>query len=325
MRQSKSQKFRLGLFVVISTFLLIITLYFVGNKQNIFGKTFKISAVFNNVNGLMLGNNVRYSGINVGTVKKIEMINDTTICVDMIIEDKILPHLKKNAIAAISSDGLVGSMVINIVPNKETEAQLQPGDTIKSFSKISTDNILSSLNTTGDNAALLTADLLETVKTINSGKGTLGKLISDEGMAIDLKETITALKNASFEASNVIKNMNKIISSVNYDNSLAAVFLSDSLAATKMKTIINNLEKSSIGIDSVISNIDEVTAQFKNGKGALNYILNDTILVKNIDSTMINIKKGSVKLNEDLEALKHNFLFRRYFRKLEKEQKKNNN
>ena len=119
MKKSNSQKISLGLFIILSTLFLIMALYYIGNRQNLFGKTFKISAVFNNVNGLILGNNVRYSGINVGTVKNINMINDTTICVDMIIEDKFLKHLKKNVVAGISSDGLVGSMVINIAPKKD--------------------------------------------------------------------------------------------------------------------------------------------------------------------------------------------------------------
>ena len=142
MKQSSAYKFNLGLFVIISTTILVIALYFVGNRQNLFGKTFKISAIFNNVNGLQLGNNVRYSGINVGTVKNIVMINDTTICVDMIIESSINKHIKKNAVAAIGSDGLVGSMLVNIAPGKESSEIVKEGDTIGSYSKISTDDIL---------------------------------------------------------------------------------------------------------------------------------------------------------------------------------------
>ena len=126
MKQSSAYKFNLGLFVIISTTILVIALYFVGNRQNLFGKTFKISAIFNNVNGLQLGNNVRYSGINVGTVKNIVMINDTTICVDMIIESSINKHIKKNAVAAIGSDGLVGSMLVNIAPGKESSEIIRP-------------------------------------------------------------------------------------------------------------------------------------------------------------------------------------------------------
>ena len=325
MQQTKTQKFKLGLFIIVSTLLLIIALYFIGNKQNIFGKTFRISAVFNNVNGLQLGNNVRYSGINVGTVKSIEMINDTTICVDMIVEDKILQHLKKNALAAISSDGLVGSMIINIVPVKESSEALMSGDTIKSFSKISTSDMMSTLNTTNENAALLTSDLLKITTEVNQGKGTLGMLINDQSLALNIKETFLTLKSASISASETIDKLNKIINSVNYNESVAAVLLSDSISAKKMKSIIQNLDYSSSKIDSVLTNINNVVLGIKSGDGALNYIINDTVFVKNIDSTMMNLKDGSTLLNENLKALKHNFLFRGYFKKLEKKKLKENN
>jgi len=322
MKNPNSKKIYLGIFVILSTLILIITLYFVGNKQNLFGKTFRISAVFNNVNGLQLGNNVRFSGINVGTVKGIEMINDTTICVNMIVEDEILKHLKKNAVAAIGSDGLVGSMIINIVPNKNSSNPLVSGDTIKSYSKISTSDMMSTLNTTNENAAILTSDLLKITSTINSGKGTLGLLIKDSAMAHNLKQTIFNLENASANASKTIQELNKIITSINYEKSFAAVLLSDSISANKMRSIISNLDKSSYGIDSVITNLNSYILDIKNGNGTLNYLINDTILIKNIDTTIINIKKGSILLNEDLEALKHNFLTKGYFKKIEKEKRK---
>jgi len=323
MKKSSSQKISLGLFVILSTIILIIALYFIGNRQNLFGKTFKISAVFNNVNGLILGNNVRYSGINVGTVKNINMINDTTICVDMIIEEKFLIHIKKNAVAGISSDGLVGSMVINIAPEKAFAEPLIPGDTIKSYSKISTNDMLETLNTTNDNISLLTSDLLKITTNIQKGDGTLAMLINDPELASGLKNTISNLQTASRSASNSLTEFNGIIKSINYDESLTAVLLSDSIAAMQMKSIITNLDTSSFGIDSVISNLNNLMLSIKNGDGTLNYMINDTILVNNIDSTVKNIKEGSIRLNENLEALKHNFLFRGYFKKLERQKLKN--
>ena len=307
---------------------MITALYFIGNRQDLFKKTFRISAVFKNVNGLILGTNVRYSGINVGTVKNIVMVNDTTIWVDMIIEDKILKHLKKNAVATIGSDGLVGSMIINIVPTKGITMPLNPGDTIRSYSKISTNDMMSTLNTTNENAAILTADLVKITTAINEGEGTLGMLIRDAEMATSLKQTIVNLRSTSLSASKTFKELNNIITSINYDESMAAVLLSDSISGDKIKSIIANLERSSSEINSVINNVNAVVLDVKNGKGALNYMINDTIFVKNIDETVSNLKESSVRLNENLEALKHNFLTRGYFRKLErqqrKEEKKNN-
>ena len=322
MEKTNVQKFNLGLFIVISTLLLIAAIYYIGNKQNFFGKTFRISAVFNNVSGLQLGNNVRYSGINVGTVKNIVMINDTTICIDMVIEEKILEHIKKNAVATIGSDGLVGSMIINIIPSNNPSSPILAGDTIASYSKISTNDMLSTLNKTNENAALLTVDLLKITTAINKGKGPLGLLINDSLMASDLKQSIRNIKIISFNTTKTINELNAIISSVNYDKSLAAVLLSDSISAIKVKLIIANLENSSNEIDSVINNLNDVILDFKSGEGTLNYIVNDTILVKDIDETMKNIKEGSILLNEDLEALKHSFLLRGYFKKLEKEKLK---
>lgn len=322
MQKSNKQKFNLGLFVVISSLALITAIYFIGKKQNIFGKTFTINAVFSNVNGLKLGNNVRYSGINVGTVKGIDMLNDTTIYVELIIESNMLEHMKKNAIAAIGSDGLVGSMIINIAPNRKASVPIISGDTIKSYSKITTNDMLSTLNTTNENAALLTADLLKITTDINKGKGVLGLLINDSVMATNFLHTIEYLKISSAKTTTTIDEINKIISSVNYDESLAAVLLSDSISAIKLKSIITNLDKSSNGIDSVINNLNDLVINIKEGEGTLNYVVNDTILVKDVDETIKNFKEGSVLLNENLEALKHNFLLRGYFKKLEKEKLK---
>ena len=325
MKKSNVQKFNLGLFIILSTIILITALYFIGNRQDLFKKTFRISTVFKNANGLILGNNVRYSGINVGTVKNIVMVNDTTIWVDMNIEDKILKHLKKNAIATIGSDGLVGSMIINIVPSKGITEQLNVGDTIKSYSKISTNDMMTTLNTTNENAAILTADLVKITTAINEGEGTLGMLIRDAEMASSLKQTIINLNSTSLSASKAFKELNSIILEIDYDNSMAAVLLSDSISAQKVKSIISNLGKSSKDINSVISNLNDVVLEVKNGKGTVNYMVNDTVLVKNIDETVKNLKEGSIRLNENLEALKHNFLTRGYFRKLEKQKRKEEN
>lgn len=322
MKKSNSQKISLGVFVVISTVLLIAMLYFIGNRQNIFGKTFKVSAVFNNVNGLQLGNNVRYSGINVGTVKSITMINDTSICVDMVLENKILKHIKKNAIAAIGSDGLVGSMVINIAPNSETSIPIIPGDTIVSYSRITTTDMLSTLNTTNENAALLVSDLLKITSAITAGKGTLGLLITDEEMAFNLKSTTSNLESMSLNADKTMTQIKNIITAINYDKSLIAVLLSDSISATQLKNIITNLETSSSGIDTLLFNVNKILLSANNGEGAINYMLNDSTLVKSISVTIKNLEASSTKLNENLEALKHNFLTRGYFKKLEKQKVK---
>ena len=325
MEKSNSQKIQLGIFVIIGTLVFLAAIYFIGNKQNMFGNTSHLKAVFVNVNGLQPGNNVRYAGIDIGTVKEIEMINDTTISVHMIIDNKIMEHIKKNAIATISSDGLVGNMIINIIPGKGAAEKVENGDTIQSYSRIGTDVMLETLNVTNENAAMLTADLLkitqEITQEITQGKGTVGMLIRDTIMSKNLQETMKYLRITSKGTSESVANLNKLITELNRKDNVIGT-LNDTVVANRMKRIIINLEKSSNEIDKVVANLNATITNVKDGKGALNYLSNDPKLVKQIDSTMTNLNKASIKLNEDLEALKHNYFFRGYFKKQEKEKAK---
>ena len=321
MEKTASQKIRLGLFVIIGLSLFVLTIYFIGSKQQMFGKTEPLTAVFDNVSGLQLGNNVRYSGINVGTVRGIEIVNDSTINVEMEIDRTVFPHIKKNAVATIGSDGLVGSVIINIIPGKGEALPVQPGDIIKSNNRIRTDDMLSTLNVTNENAAQLTADLLKITNDINKGKGTIGVLLRDSAMANDLKTTIHNLKITSEKTSQTMDNLNRQIAGLDHKDNVIGV-LKDKEVASQMKTIITNLEKSSTEIDKVVTNLNATITNIKEGKGAINYLSNNPKLVQQIDSTITNVNKASIKLNEDLEALKHNFLFRGYFKKQAKEKAK---
>nr|WP_314895572.1 MlaD family protein [uncultured Flavobacterium sp.] len=325
MEKTTSQKIRLGLFVIIGLIIFILAVYFIGDKQQMFGKTYHLKAIFNNVNGLQIGNNVRYSGINVGTVQGIEMVNDTIIRVDMLIDKTIFSYIKKDAVAVIGSDGLVGNMIINILPGKGTFPPVNPGDEIKSLNRIRTDDMLNTLGVTNKNASLLTADLLKITKEINQGKGAVGLLIKDSILAKDLKETVHYLKIAGKGTSESVTKLNRIISSLDNKDNVIGV-LRDTAVANNMKTIVQNLDESSYKIDEVVTNLNSTITNIKDGKGAINYLSNDPELVRKIDSTMTNINEASFRLNENMEALKHNFLFRGYFRKQEKaklkEQKK---
>ena len=322
MEKSASQKIKLGVFVILGSILLITALYFIGNRQNLFGSNIRLNAEFSNVNGLQLGNNVRYSGINAGTVSGIEMVGDSEIIVEMLIQEKIGSRIKENAVATIGSDGLVGSMIVNIIPREGSFPNVISGDNIDSYSKIGADDMLTTLNVTNENAALLTSDLLKITTQVLEGKGTIGMLINDSIMAQDLKQTVFQLKQASTKASMAISGLRDIVSSINYKESVAAVLLSDTLSAKKMKLIVDNLEKSTLNIGSLTGNLNSYLKELKEGDGALNYLTKDQNFVKDLDSTLTNIKQATFRLNENMEALKSNFFFRGYFKKLEKEKAK---
>lgn len=325
MAKTKLEHFRLGIFVILGITLLLFAAYLIGNRQNMFSKTFEVSAVFKNATGLQNGNNVRFSGINVGTVSSIEMLNDTAIRVRMIIQDEMRNHIKKNAIASIGTNGLVGSMLINIVPGSGKGSLITPGDQLQSSNKIGTQDMMSTLNVTNENAALLTADLLKISQSLNQGKGTLGRLLIDTVMANDLQKTILNLKNISNSAKVTIIEMNKMVAKLNFDESAAGVLLSDTISGGKMKNIIQNLETTSTEIEKMSQNLNSIIGGINDGQGAINYLTKDSLFVDQLQRSIQNIEQGTERFNENMEALKHNFLTRGYFRKLEKKERKNSN
>ncbi|AEM69489.1 Mammalian cell entry related domain protein [Allomuricauda ruestringensis DSM 13258] len=320
--KTSSENIRLGIFVVAGTLLLLTAAYLIGNRQNMFVKNFTLSAVFKNVNGLQNGNNVRFSGINIGTVNRMEMMNDTTIYVYMTIEDKMRNHIRKNAIATIGSDGLVGSMLVNIVPSVGKADLVQNGDELQSYSRISSQDMLSTLNVTNENAALLTSNLLKVTQSMMEGKGVLGRLLNDTVMVKDLQRIIKNLERSSHHANATLMELEAIVGKIDMEESVAGVILTDTVAAANIRSSIENLEDSSVEIKQMTNDLTKLIQGLDTGEGMLHLVSKDTTMANLLMKTMHNIEEGTDKFNENMEALKHNFLTRRYFRKLEEEKAK---
>ena len=133
---------KLGLFVMAGLVFLIFSLYMIGRNRSLFGSTFTITASFSNVNGLVPGNNVRYSGIDVGTVDRIQLINDTVVHVSMLLDQDVRQHIRQNAIASIGTDGLMGNKIISIKSQPGDAPIITDGGFIQSRIPVETDAML---------------------------------------------------------------------------------------------------------------------------------------------------------------------------------------
>lgn len=323
MKNTNSQRIRLGLFVIIGTLLFVLGIYLIGQQQNIFKKTFTISAEFQNVNGLQKGNNVRYSGINIGIVKAIEMVNDSIVRVDMSIEENIVKHIRKNAVATIGSDGLVGNMIVNILPRDGTAETIENGDMIKSFSKVGPDDLLSNLSVSIKNTEVLTEDLLKITNAIKNGQGTLATVLNDTIMSSDLKQAVRNIKIVSYDASNVLDELNDLVKSIKTDDdSVLGLLLNDTISGNQLKMTLSNLKTSSVKMEDAVGQVNAIIENINTSDGAFNYIMKDTSLVNSLESILKNVDEGTHKFNQNMEAMKHNFLTRRYFRKLERQKRR---
>jgi phospholipid/cholesterol/gamma-HCH transport system substrate-binding protein len=197
MEKTTGNKVKLGVFVSVTVILFIAGIYFIGQRQQLFSSTFHISGIFNDISGLQVGNNVRFSGINVGIVEDIQQVTDSTVQVDMLIVERTRKFIKKNAKAIISSDGLMGSKIVLIIPGTTGEQALADNDRIETFRPASIDDILMKVKVTADNAALITGDLSAIVLNIREGKGTIGKLLMDSVLAENVDKALVNIKQGA--------------------------------------------------------------------------------------------------------------------------------
>jgi phospholipid/cholesterol/gamma-HCH transport system substrate-binding protein len=190
-------KIRLGLFVVTGFVLLAVAIFFIGKQNNLFDPVFKISTTFYNVSGLVVGNNIRFSGINVGTIDDIKIINDSMVQVDMVIRKNVQQFIKADSEAAIGSEGIIGDRLLIITQGTIDAPTVENGQKIGSVEPVETDAIMESLRMTAVNAEIISHQLAAVMVDINNGKGTLGRLIRDTDIADDLSSTMANLKASS--------------------------------------------------------------------------------------------------------------------------------
>ena len=196
MKKNTGNKIRLGVFITVGLLIFIMTIYYIGQKQWLFTSTISVTAYFEDVTGLEVGNKVRFTGINVGSVDDISIVSDTSARVEMILDKKAIKYIKKDAIAIIGSEGLMGSKVVNIGPGTGTQT-IADKDVLKTVAPPSIDAIMAKLEVTSENAAFITDDLAAITLNIRTGKGVIGKLLMDSVYADEIGQTLTNVKNST--------------------------------------------------------------------------------------------------------------------------------
>lgn len=194
MKISSGQKIKIGLFVVVGLVILFLGIFLLGSQKSMFNSTFSVYGTFKNVSGLMVGNNVRFAGINVGVVEGINIVSDSSVRVDLTLNDNVKKFIKKDAKVSIGSDGLMGDKLIVITPGKGN-TPIQNGDQLAAVNPVDVDKIVAKLTRVADNAVTLTDNLNSIVADVNHGKGTLGHLLHSDKMARDLESTVTQTKS----------------------------------------------------------------------------------------------------------------------------------
>ncbi len=298
---AKTQNFKvkLGIFIFIGLIIFVIAIFFIGKQKNLFSPVFKVTTSFYNISGLQVGNNVRFSGINVGIVDNIMIINDSTVQVDLLIRKDVQEFIKADSQAGIGSSGIIGDRILIITQGSFDAPMAKDGQKILSKEPLETDAIMASLNSTAENVEIITLELAEIMVNINSGQGAMGRLISDSTIAENISQTIGNFKKSSAGLDETIETTKENV----------YAFM-ESLQQTAAKTEIASHQ------------LGEIMVRINSGEGTLGRLIQDTTMAGNLDQTLLNLKQSSQGLDENMEALKQNFFFRAYFRRKAREDEK---
>ncbi len=309
MNKEFKKKLFLGILVSTGSILFIVGIFFIGRKESLFTPTVNISAIFNEINGLREGDFVRYSGVKVGVVEKIVFLNDSMIQVKMKIEKKMQPYIKKDAVAHIATEGLVGNKLINLHSKHTSRQTISENEILISIAPYNTQQIIEKLMSTNTNAEIITNNLAAVSKRMMEEKGIFEMIFSDDKAANDLKTIIERVKTSSQHLQEISNNIEKMIRKINSGEGLASTILNDTSLTKELKQTLRNLELSSEYSRTITKQIDQSLQ--KGDSGTLGMLMKDSVFAESIRQSIQNFHEASEKLNHTLDAVQNSYLLKR--------------
>jgi phospholipid/cholesterol/gamma-HCH transport system substrate-binding protein len=321
MGNQRQSNLKLGVFITAGFLAFLFFIIMVSKKRNLFGSEFELRTHFSNLNGLTRGDNVLFSGLQAGGVKKITIIDDTTIEVVLAIDENLRLFIPKSTTAAVTTDGLVGDKIVNLTPGRGKSMHVDDGDLLQPAFAFNRDEALKRLANTNDNIELISEIIKNRI--VKADTSALINLLANRKVAEDVLSTLNNLNAASAQARDITGSMKELVNYAKYGDGPLGVLLTDTLMANNIKTAVSALEATAIGSDVAIGRLNEminvVRQDIENGSGTLHVLLRDTATADNLKKTMGNMKNGTYSFSEDMEALKHNFLLRGYFKRQERQ------
>lgn len=204
-----SRAIRLGAFIVVTLAILVIGVFIIGSKEYLFSSTYKLKTQFDNVAGLAAGADVEVGGVHSGTVLSIELPHSPRekITVVMQLDKRTQEIVKKDSVASIETEGLLGNEYVAVSFGSDGQADVANGDTIASIAPLQmgallkeASGILDSSKAAIQNVTSATAHLNDVSAKIDSGQGTVGALVNDKALYNNLEQTTESMNKTMQQA-----------------------------------------------------------------------------------------------------------------------------
>ena len=324
MGKQQQSNIKLGAFIIAGFLVFLFFIIMVSKKRNLFGSSFELTTHFSNLNGLAKGDNVLFSGLQAGSVKRIMIVNDTTIEVDLAIDENLRSFIPKSTTAAVITDGFVGDKIVNLIPGRGDNTHVENGDYLQPALAISKDEVLKTLSKTNNNIEIITEILKNRIIKVDTSA--LINLLGNRKIAVDVLSSLDNLNAATAGAKDLAVSLNDLVHFAKRGNSPLGALLTDTSMAGDLKTAVAALKATAIGSTDATKQLSDMIGELRQdieeGDGTVHVLLKDTAVANNLRKTMENVKNGTYSFSQDMEALKHNFFLRGYFRRQERQNEK---
>lgn len=322
MKNDNKKTVVVGIFVLIGIIILIAGIMTLGNQQKAFGKSFSLKAVFDDIGGLQTGNNVWYSGVKIGTVRKINFYGDSQVEVEMNIDSDVQDFIRKNSKATISSDGLIGNKIIVIYGGTSQSPMVENEDRLEAVMPLDTDKMMETLQENNNNLVSITNDLKELTGKIANGEGIVGAVLTDSVLVGNFKSIMANLQRTAINSNRLTADLTKFSSNLNNEGSLMHDLATDTTIFSSLKATTEGLENITMEASIAAENFKSASDQLNSSDNAVGMLLNDPEFASYLKGTMSGLDTGTTKFNESLEAMRYHWLFRGSFRRKEKAERK---
>jgi len=311
-----------GVFVFLALVIFVLGVMTLGGQKSLFNRGAKINAVFNEVNGLQPGNNVWFAGVKVGTVQDVMITEDGKVKVEMNLDKDHISVIKKDAKAKVGSDGFIGNKLIILYGGSTGAGVVEDGTTLSPGASLNMEDMMGTLQDNNKNILAITANFKTITDGMVTGKGSIGKLLNDDQLFTDLQNTVTTIKLAAVNAQRMVTDVSDYTSKLTAKGSLANDLLTDTVIFSRLRSTVRQINALSDKANEVVLTLSEtsknINQKLNDNSTPVGLLLNDKEVAASLKITIKNLQTSTQKLDENMEALQHNFLLRGYFKEKNK-------
>ncbi|MBI4726028.1 MCE family protein [candidate division TA06 bacterium] len=301
-----SHEFKVGLLIALGLAVALIAVLSVGERQGLLKQRYFLNARFDDVSGLQEGAPVRVSGFQVGVVNRIALVEiggRQKVEARLRIEKQAQSRIRRGSVAKISSQGLLGDKLVEIVPAPMDQPMLNNGEELITIVVMPPEEILARAAEIADTMRSTALSLNVIMKKVERGTGTLGKMVDDPRLYVNLDSALVSLNHLIL----LIKGSKGTVGKLINDPSL---YNNANQAMTNLNVISDSLKRGqgSLGkmlrepelynaLDSTSQRLNVILGRMEKGEGNLGKLSKDEELYK-------NLKESSEELNKLIKDIK---------------------